>query len=119
MGIRDGKNSDPGSEMGKIWIRGQGSGINRTSRIRNTGKISYCFAASPAGEVRRSRSVDSPLVMAGISPLVTPVKGPGPPPRSSPSPLLRTPGKFRGKTDEEIVQMSEEDQVEILLNPFS
>ncbi len=116
MGIRDGKNSDPESEMGKIWIRDQGYG--QTSWIRNTGKIRYCFAASPAGEVRRSRSVDSPLVMAGISPLVTPVKGPGPPPRSSPSPLLRTPGKFRGKTDEEIVQMSEEDQVEILLNTF-
>jgi hypothetical protein len=56
--------------------------------------------------------------MAGISPLVTPVKGPGPPPRSSPSPLLRTPGKFRGKTDEEIVQMSEEDQVEIFIKHF-
>jgi hypothetical protein len=64
--------------------------------------------------------LDEPL--DGISPLVTPVKTP--PTTSSRTPAGspwagtsatdRTPGKFRGKTESEITEMSEEDQVEYL-----
>jgi hypothetical protein len=70
------------------------------------------MAASPGG-IRRSRSLD--LLLEGISPLTTPVKSdPAPPPDSPWGEACRTPGKFRGKSEAEITEMSEEDQVEYL-----